>query len=101
MAEIIFINCFEVAPGREPAFFALWTEMDGYLRTKPGFRWRRLHHALDADARLSYVNVAGWDTAAQFAAAHDEVFDRLVADPGWQEFNPQPALYTVDREDIA
>jgi heme-degrading monooxygenase HmoA len=101
MAEVVFINCFEVPSGREDAFFELWAQMDGYMRDQPGFRWRRLHRSLDERARLRFVNVAGWDTAEQFEAAHGEEFRRMQSQPGWQEFPALPSLYTVEREDHA
>lgn len=101
MAEIVFINCFEVPVGREEAFLELWRQIDGYMLGRPGFRWRRLHRALDDNTLLRFVNVAAWDTAEQFDAAHDEEFVRLQAQPGWQEFPALPALYTVEREDHA
>jgi heme-degrading monooxygenase HmoA len=101
MTEVVFINCFEVAPGREDVFFALWSEMDDYMREQQGFRWRRLHRSLDDDARLRFVNVAGWDTAEQFEAAHGADFRRMQQQQGWREFPALPSLYTVEREDHA
>jgi heme-degrading monooxygenase HmoA len=101
MAEVVFINCFEVPAGREDAFLELWREIDGYMLDKPGFRWRRLHRSMAEDTRLRFVNVAAWDTAAQFDAAHDQEFLRMQSQHGWLEFPALPALYTVEREDIA
>ncbi|MDX6363851.1 MAG: hypothetical protein QOC85_2861 [Streptomyces sp.] len=98
MADIVFINCFEVPVGREDAFLALWSEIDDYMCEKPGFRWRKLHRSLDSTTRLRYVNVAGWDSAEQFDAAHDEEFRRMQSQPGWLEFPALPALYTVEKE---
>jgi heme-degrading monooxygenase HmoA len=98
MAEIVFINSFEVAPGREPAFLALWSQIDDYMCAQPGFRWRRLHRSLNPSARLHYVNVAGWDSAEQFDAAHDDEFRRMQSQPEWAEFPAYPSLYTVELE---
>jgi len=98
MDEIVFINSFEVPPGRDQAFLALWSQIDGYMLDKPGFRWRRLHRSLDPSARLRYVNVAGWDSAEQFDAAHDGEFRRLQQQPEWLEFPASPSLYTVELE---
>jgi heme-degrading monooxygenase HmoA len=98
MAETVFINCFEVPPGRDEAFLVLWAEIDDYMCDKRGFRWRRLHRSLGPDARLRYVNVAGWDSAEQFEDAHDEEFRRMQSKPGWAEFPALPALYDVVRE---
>ncbi|MDT7639901.1 MAG: hypothetical protein QOC83_4189 [Pseudonocardiales bacterium] len=101
MADVVFINCFEVPSGREEAFLELWAQIDGYMCAQPGFRWRRLHRSLDPAARLRYVNVAGWDSAERFDAAHGAEFRRLQSQPGWLEFPALPALYSVERDDHA
>jgi heme-degrading monooxygenase HmoA len=84
--SVVFINCFEVPVGRETQFLDLWQQIDDYMCGKDGFQWRKLHRSLDDEARLRYVNVAGWDSAEQ---------------PGWQEFPALPALYAVERETAA
>jgi heme-degrading monooxygenase HmoA len=99
--SVVFINCFEVPVGRETQFLDLWQQIDDYMCGKDGFQWRKLHRSLDDEARLRYVNVAGWDSAEQFDAAHDGVFRRLQSQPGWQEFPALPALYAVERETAA
>jgi heme oxygenase (mycobilin-producing) len=99
--EVVFINCFQVPVGREDEFMALWTEIDSYMLDKPGFKWRRLHRALDAGTHLRYVNVAGWTSAAEFEAAHDENFVRMQRQAGWLEFPAEPALYMVQEETVA
>ena len=101
MAEVVFINGFEVAPGREDAFLALWTEMDEYMRAFPGYRWRTLYKAFGNDAKLQYVNVAGWDSPEHFNAAHDDNFQRLQRQHGWREFPALPSLYQPVRQDVA
>jgi len=101
MAGVVFINCFEVPVGREEAFLELWEQIDSYMVQKPGFQWRRLHRSLDDNARLRYVNVAGWDSAELSDAAHDDHFRELESLPGWKEFPAAPSLYTVVREDHA
>jgi heme-degrading monooxygenase HmoA len=99
--SVVFINCFEVPVDREDAFLGLWSQIDDHMRARDGFRWRNLHKSLDGESRFRYVNVAGWDSADQFDAAHDEGFRRLQSQAGWQEFPAQPALYTVVRRDVA
>jgi hypothetical protein len=47
------------------------------------------------------VNVAGWDSAERFDAAHGAEFRRLQSQPGWLEFPALPALYSVERDDHA
>jgi heme-degrading monooxygenase HmoA len=98
--DVVFINCFEVPVGREQVFLALWKQIDDYMRDKPGFQWRRLHRSLDDSAHLRYVNVAGWDSAEQFGAAHDDEFRRMQSQAEWAEFPALPALYTVEREAV-
>jgi len=98
VTDIIFINCFEVPVGREDAFLALWAEIDDYMLKKPGFQWRMLHRSLDSTTRLRYVNVAGWESAKLFDAAHDEEFRRMQSQRQWQEFPALPSLYTVEKE---
>jgi heme-degrading monooxygenase HmoA len=99
MAETVFINCFEVPEGRDEEFLGLWSQIDERMCEHKGFRWRRLYRSLAPDAKLRYVNVAGWDSAEEFDAAHDEDFPRLQAQM-W-EFPALPSLYTVVRERIA
>jgi heme-degrading monooxygenase HmoA len=101
MAEIVFINCFEVPVGREEAFLRLWEQIDSFMCRQPGFRWRRLHRSLDPGAKLRYVNVAGWDSEDQFDRAHGEEFHQMQSQFAWVEFPALPALYTVEREDHA
>jgi hypothetical protein len=98
--SVVFINCFEVPVGREAQFLDLWQQIDDYMCAKDGFQWRRLHRSLDDEARLRYVNVAGWDSAGQFDAAHDGEFRRLQSQSGWHEFPALPALYAVERETV-
>jgi heme-degrading monooxygenase HmoA len=90
------INSFVVAPDRDDAFLALWTETSMYFRARPGFISLRLHRAVSPDAHYRFVNVAVWESAAQFSAAHEtEEFRRLVRDPRYREFPSSPALYQV------
>jgi hypothetical protein len=55
-----------------------------------------MHRAVSPDARYRYVNLAVWQSAAQFAAAHEtDEFRRLVSQPAYREFPSSPALYEV------
>jgi heme-degrading monooxygenase HmoA len=75
---------------------ALWTEASGYFRARPGFRSLRLHRAVQPDAEFRFVNVASWDTLADFRAAHDTDECRaLIGQEAWKEFPSSPALYEV------
>ncbi|HEY7098855.1 MAG TPA: antibiotic biosynthesis monooxygenase family protein [Terriglobales bacterium] len=98
MPEIVLINCFEVAAGREADFFSLWQQVNSYMRKKKGYRSHQLHRSLAPDARYRFINVARWASLEDFNAAHDEGFYRLVGRPEWAEFPPFPTLYEVVNE---
>ena len=88
-----FLNCFEVRPGREDAFLALWAHVNEYMQTKPGYLGHRLQRSLSPDARYRFVNLAQWESAEAWQQAHDAGFRRLVSTPEWAEFPPTPSLY--------
>ena len=93
---VTLINSFVVDPRRDEAFEALWTQTSVYFRAQPGFVGLRLHRGVSPDATYRYVNVAVWESAAQFAAAHaTEEFQQVVGQPGWREFPSSPTLYEV------
>ncbi len=90
---VTLINSFEVTPGRDEAFHALWERTSRYFTRQPGFRSLRLHRAVSDDAPYRWVNVARWDTEAHFRAAHaTEEFRTVVTAPGWEEFPSTPVL---------
>jgi heme-degrading monooxygenase HmoA len=91
---VTLINSFEVPPGRDEEFHALWEQTSRYFTARPGFRSLRLHRAVSPDAAYRWVNVARWDSEADFRAAHaTEEFRRVVTAPGWEEFPSAPVLY--------
>ena len=93
---VTLINSFVVDPRRDEAFEALWTQTSVYFRAQPGFVGLRLHRGVSPDATSRYVNVAVWESAAQFAAAHaTEEFRQVVSQPGWREFPSSPTLFEV------
>jgi heme-degrading monooxygenase HmoA len=98
-APAAFVNCFEVEPGREDEAFARWQQVNAYMVAKPGFISHRLHRSLGADARFRFVNVASWQSTAQWQAAHDEGFRALVSGP--LPFVSVPALFEVIDEGAA
>jgi len=94
---VTLINSFRVAPERDAAFRDLWGETSRYFIARPGFVSLRLHRAVNDDADHRWVNVAVWETEADFRAAHGtEQFRTLVTAPGWSEFPSLPALFEVD-----
>lgn len=93
---VTLVNSFVVAPDRDDAFLALWTQTSEYFRAQPGFVSLRMHRAVSPEATYRYVNVAVWESVAQFGAAHDtDEFRRLVGQPAYREFPSSPALYEV------
>lgn len=98
MSAVTLVNCFEVPAGREEEFFALWMQVNNYMRTKKGYLGHKLHRSLAPDARYRFVNVAQWASAADFQAAHDDGFRALVSQPEWAAFRSTPGLYEVVHE---
>jgi heme-degrading monooxygenase HmoA len=97
--SVTLINSFQVAPGRDEQFRALWGETSRYFIARPGFVSLRLHRAVSDDATYRWVNVAVWEDESAFRAAHGtEEFRALVTAPGWSEFPSLPALFEVDTE---
>jgi heme-degrading monooxygenase HmoA len=93
---VTLMNSFTVSPDRDEAFHELWTRTSQYFTVRPGFVSLRLHRAVSADARYRWVNVANWESEADFRAAHDTgEFRRVVTQPGWEEFPSSPVLYQV------
>ncbi|MFB7716136.1 antibiotic biosynthesis monooxygenase family protein [Nocardia sp. NPDC056100] len=68
---VTFMNVFEIAPDAADAFAVGWDTRARFMSTAPGFRHARLHRALDATATFQLVNIAHWDTVAQWRDALD------------------------------
>jgi heme-degrading monooxygenase HmoA len=88
---VTFINCMLVRPGEEDLAFSVWQEVNAYMVTKPGYRWHRLHRRVDASAPFGQINVARWESAEAWAAAHDEGF-RALTGRSELPFRPVAAL---------
>lgn len=95
MAQITLINCFKVPAGRDEQFLAEWMQVNAYMRQKPGYIRHRLHRAIEANGEYRFVNVADWESAEHFNAAHDEGFRELASKPVWKDFPASPALFEV------
>jgi heme-degrading monooxygenase HmoA len=93
VAAITLVNCFEVPVGREEDFFALWQQVNSYMRGKTGYLGHKLHRSFPPDARFRFVNVAQWASLEDFNAAHDAGFRALVSQPAWATFRSFPTLY--------
>jgi heme-degrading monooxygenase HmoA len=74
MPAITLVNCFEVPAGREDEFFAMWKQVNTYMRQKPGYLEHKLHRSLAPDAPFRFINIARWASQEDFDAAHDEGF---------------------------
>jgi heme-degrading monooxygenase HmoA len=98
MPAITLVNCFEVPAGREDEFFAMWKQVNTYMRQKPGYLEHKLHRSLSPDAPFRFINIARWASQEDFDAAHDEGFRALVTQPAWAAFRSRPALYEVVHE---
>jgi heme-degrading monooxygenase HmoA len=90
------MNSFTVPVGRDEAFKAMWDNTSRYFIAQPGFISLRLHRALSPAAAHRWVNVATWESEADYRAAHSTPdFRRIVTQPGWEEFPSTPVLYEV------
>ena len=98
MPGVTLVNCFDVPQGREEEFFSLWQQVNSYMRKKKGHLEHKLHRSLAQDARYRFVNIARWESMADFNAAHDDGFRALVTRPEWKAFQSTPALYEVVHE---
>jgi heme-degrading monooxygenase HmoA len=90
-----FLNCFEVAVGREDEFLRLWQEVNDYMVDKPGYLGHQLHRSLADEARYRFINCAEWESVQHWREAHDEGFRALALRPEMQPFATTPALYEV------
>ncbi len=98
MGKVTLINGFDVPAGREQEFFEHWRKVNDYMREKPGYLSHKLHRSVAPDAPYRFVNVAQWESAELFRAAHDEGFRALVSQSHWAEFSAHPGLYEVLHE---
>jgi heme-degrading monooxygenase HmoA len=95
--SVILINPFEVPAGREDECLAMWERVAEYMRRQPGFVSTRLHRAIAPGARFAFVNVAEWETPADFQRAIEgEEFQRLTAGT-MERFPHYPGLYEIIR----
>jgi heme oxygenase (mycobilin-producing) len=97
--QVTLMNNFQVAEDRDEQFYAIWDRTRRYFTRQPGFRSLRLHRAVNQDATYRWVNVAVWDSEADFRAAFaTEEFREVVTADGWDEFPSSPVLYEVVTE---
>jgi heme-degrading monooxygenase HmoA len=89
------MNAFEVPAGKEEEFLRGWEAARDFMQRQRGYVSTRLHRSLDPHARFRFINVAEWETPADFhSALHHPDFVRLrEAVP----FTHYPSLYEVIR----
>ena len=90
---IEFVNCFGVPVGREDEFFAMWLDVNVYMRAKPGYVGHALLRSVATDATYRYVNTAQWESAQHLVEAHDAGFRELAGRLGAAGFTSLPAMY--------
>jgi heme-degrading monooxygenase HmoA len=96
---VTLVNSFRVTEDRDAEFHALWERTSQYFTRQPGFRSLRLHRAVSAEAAYRWVNIATWDSEADFRAAHaTDEFREVVTAAGWEEFPSTPVLFEVVTE---
>jgi heme-degrading monooxygenase HmoA len=94
--EVILINPFEVKPGREQECLAMWEASRDFLSSKKGYISTKLHKALKPNAKFTYINVAVWASAEDFAAAVSDPKMRQSSLP--EACTGNPALFQVIRD---
>ena len=95
MANVVLINAFEVPEGKDEEFLKGWETARNFMQRQKGYVATRLHRSLDPTARFRFINVAEWETPADFHAAltHPEFVELRRATP----FPHYPSLYEVAR----
>ena len=97
MPPVILINPFEVPQGQEADCLAFWEKAAAFMKQQPGFIATRLHQALSPEARFYFINIAEWQSAADFqAAVGSDEFKRII-EPFMEVFPHYPCLYEVIR----
>ncbi len=95
MSTAVLINAFEVPAGEDETFLQGWEAARDFMQRQPGYVSTRLHQSLDPTARFRFINVAEWETPADFQAAltHPEFVAMRQAIP----FAHYPSVYQVIR----
>ena len=96
MPQAILINVFEVPEGRHEEFLAGWEEAKRFMERQPGYVSTALHRSLDPQARFRYINIAVWESPADFNAALNH--PDFVAYRDRVPFAHYPSVYTVIRQ---
>ena len=77
---VVLINPFEVPASAGERFIEQWQKAADYMQRQPGFVSTRLHRSLSADARFGFINIAEWQSPADFMRAiGTEEFKEMAA----------------------
>jgi heme oxygenase (mycobilin-producing) len=95
MANVILINVFEVPAGRDGEFLQHWETARDFMQRQKGYVATRLHRSLNDSARFRFINVAEWQTAADFQAAFSHLDFAKLRET--MPFAHDPSLYEVIR----
>jgi heme-degrading monooxygenase HmoA len=95
VATVVLINPFEVPEGKEEEFLRGWEAARDFMQRQKGYVATKLHRSLAPTARFRFINVAEWETPADFQAAlnHPDFVRLREATP----FAHYPSLYEVFR----
>jgi len=64
----IAMNRFQISPGSEDTFEALWRNRDSHLDAVPGFRQFQLLRGPSSDTATLYASHTTWDSREAFEA---------------------------------
>ncbi len=95
MANVVLINAFEVPEDKDAQFLQGWEAARDFMQSQKGYVATRLHRSLDPAARFRFINLAEWETPADFQAAlnHPDFVELRDAVP----FTHFPSVYEVIR----
>ncbi|MGR5061890.1 antibiotic biosynthesis monooxygenase family protein [Photobacterium sp. DNB22_13_2] len=95
-AEVTLINPFHVPEFHEQAVLDHWEQARDFLETQPGYISTTLHRSLQPNSQFHYINVAKWESTADFKTAISAMNKTLspLSLPGVELY---PALYEVIR----
>jgi heme-degrading monooxygenase HmoA len=79
----IAMNRFQIAPGREDEFVAIWRNRETYLDEVPGFQSFQLLRGASNDDYTLFASHSIWESRADFEAwTHSEAFRKAHAGAG-------------------
>ena len=92
---VVLINPVEVSASAGERFIEQWQKAADYMQRQPGFLATRLHRSLSQDTRFGFINVAEWESPAEFMRAVGSEEFKALASGSPPNF---PSLYEVVAE---